>query len=368
MSNTAKNNKSAGFTIIEFLIYIAIFSIVITIMVLASINIFRSTSRTRSIQTTTQNGRFALIKIGKEVEESGAIITPTKDQESSNKLELYSDGNLITIKEENNEKRDSNSIVIERNGNSNEIVSNKVNVKNLNFTNINNESLKIELNLEFYNPEELDELEYSNVFYTLYSLPRNPKREDEIRKGHIEKIKNSIKSYEEENNELPPLGLTQNFTEICNVDKVENCLDYININPLIPDHLDRAPTDPTVTEDIKTGYEIRITEEDEIELCAPHSLDSISNCPDRFRLNYTAEEGGTISGDKIQFVLQDRDGTEVVAKPEEGYSFTKWSDGVTSASRTETDVTEDLNIIAEFESNNTLEIIQRENGTIEVDE
>lgn len=52
-------------------------------------------------------------------------------------------------------------------------------------------------------------------------------------------------------------------------------------------------------------------------------------------LNYTANEGGSISGATRQSVKSGFYGSEVVAIPAEGYKFAGWSDGVTTASRSD---------------------------------
>ncbi len=67
-----------------------------------------------------------------------------------------------------------------------------------------------------------------------------------------------------------------------------------------------------------------------------------------YTLTYVAGEGGSIAGESVQIVRQSRDGTEVTAVPDPGYRFVVWSDGVTTASRTDTDVRADLTVVAEF--------------------
>ena len=59
---------------------------------------------------------------------------------------------------------------------------------------------------------------------------------------------------------------------------------------------------------------------------------------------------GTLSGQSSQIVPAGGDGTEVTAIPSAGFRFIRWSDGVTTASRTDTDVTADLTVTAEFEA------------------
>ena len=69
---------------------------------------------------------------------------------------------------------------------------------------------------------------------------------------------------------------------------------------------------------------------------------------DEFTLTYYANVGGAISGTNPQTIRDGEDGTEVTATPDAGYHFTGWSDGVTTAARTETSVSADVNVTANF--------------------
>ncbi len=68
-----------------------------------------------------------------------------------------------------------------------------------------------------------------------------------------------------------------------------------------------------------------------------------------YALSYSAGTGGTISGSVFQPVTHGGNGTQVTAVPNTGYAFAEWSDGVTTASRTDTNVTGDIIVEAEFE-------------------
>ena len=86
---------------------------------------------------------------------------------------------------------------------------------------------------------------------------------------------------------------------------------------------------------------------------------------DVFSLNYSAEAGGTIQGETSQEVLIYGSGTEVTAVPNEGYGFIKWSDGVTTATRTDTNVKQNLSVTAEFGRKKTVSYSAGEGGTIQ---
>jgi uncharacterized repeat protein (TIGR01451 family) len=68
-----------------------------------------------------------------------------------------------------------------------------------------------------------------------------------------------------------------------------------------------------------------------------------------YTLTYTAGANGTITGTSTQTVDAGADGSAVTAVPNSGYQFSSWSDnGSTVASRTDTDVTADVNAMANF--------------------
>ena len=71
----------------------------------------------------------------------------------------------------------------------------------------------------------------------------------------------------------------------------------------------------------------------------------------RYTLTYTAEENGSIEGTSIQTVEHGSDGSPVTAVAGKGYHFQSWSDGVATAQRIDSKVTEDLTVNARFEIN-----------------
>jgi uncharacterized repeat protein (TIGR02543 family) len=70
-----------------------------------------------------------------------------------------------------------------------------------------------------------------------------------------------------------------------------------------------------------------------------------------YTLNYTAGSGGTLSGEITQVVEHGASGTAVTAVPNTGYHFVNWSDGLTANPRTDTDVTRNVDVTANFALN-----------------
>ena len=68
-------------------------------------------------------------------------------------------------------------------------------------------------------------------------------------------------------------------------------------------------------------------------------------------LRYVAGRGGTISGVTSQTVSDGGDGTAVRARPAAGYHFVDWSDGSTANPRTDTHVTANIDVTANFKAN-----------------
>ncbi len=66
-------------------------------------------------------------------------------------------------------------------------------------------------------------------------------------------------------------------------------------------------------------------------------------------LNYLAGPNGTLSGVVRQTVNYAGSGSTVTAVPDTGYRFTRWSDGLIANPRTDTHVTNDLTVTANFE-------------------
>ena len=68
-------------------------------------------------------------------------------------------------------------------------------------------------------------------------------------------------------------------------------------------------------------------------------------------LSYSAQTGGSISGQSSQTISYGQDGSAVEALPDTGYHFVKWSDDVTQNPRTDTNVADSLAIEAIFAVN-----------------
>ena len=84
-----------------------------------------------------------------------------------------------------------------------------------------------------------------------------------------------------------------------------------------------------------------------------------------YTLTYTAGDHGTLSGETTQTVAYGGTGTPVTANPDTGYHFVDWSDSSTDNPRTDSNVTANLSVTANFAINTyTLTVTQGDHGTI----
>jgi len=116
----------------------------------------------------------------------------------------------------------------------------------------------------------------------------------------------------------------------------------------------------------ETTYQYRVSSADDLGNLARSTGAPFTTTPaSTYTLTYTAGPGGTISGTTPQTVDHGGSGTAVTAQPNTGYHFVSWSDGVTTATRTETNVTADKSVTATFAINTyTLTYTAGAHGTI----
>lgn len=68
----------------------------------------------------------------------------------------------------------------------------------------------------------------------------------------------------------------------------------------------------------------------------------------KYEVTYIASAGGKINGYTNQSIIEGEDTVEVTAVPDYGYAFNRWSDGVTTATRKESNVNSDIEVTANF--------------------
>ena len=68
-----------------------------------------------------------------------------------------------------------------------------------------------------------------------------------------------------------------------------------------------------------------------------------------FSVTYLTEGGGEIEGEPDQLILYGESATTVVAVPEDGWAFSRWSDGSKNPERTDVNITDEFTVTAIFE-------------------
>jgi prepilin-type N-terminal cleavage/methylation domain-containing protein len=163
-----EESTNKGFTIIEFLVYIAILAIVVNVMGGVALNVFRVGSRTDTIQEVAHNGRFAMQRMGQAIKSAKAVISPEKEgsflalefEEADKNPTIFDvSGKTLRIKEGNKEYVD--------------LTSSEVNIDRVMFQKVSSigiDSVKIEMNISFYNPEGLPEYGFDNFFTGAFTI------------------------------------------------------------------------------------------------------------------------------------------------------------------------------------------------------
>lgn len=103
-----------------------------------------------------------------------------------------------------------------------------------------------------------------------------------------------------------------------------------------------------ITQGVSAGtYFVRVRHFDSREL-GSYGLVSSFKASTLVDAIYSASEGGTVQGDRRQKVPVGGSAKKVTAVPANGFTFVGWSDGVTSATRTDTGLVSHVNAIAQF--------------------
>jgi type II secretory pathway pseudopilin PulG len=154
-----------GFTIIEFIVYISILSIAIVAMGLVSINVFSVGARTNAIQEVTHNGRFVMHKIGLTINEANSLVAPETQGQSLHLTfsDPLKDPTIFDVS-------DGKLRITEGSGEPIELTTSKVNVDQILFKKVADNSVKVEINISFYNPQNIPEYEFANFFTSSFFL------------------------------------------------------------------------------------------------------------------------------------------------------------------------------------------------------
>ena len=162
-----------GFTLIEFLIYIAIVSSILVLMSGFLWNIVFGNIKETAYQEVQQNGRFALTKISQEIKKATGIISPANPGDVSDSLTvLMADGSNTIFSVTGDKLRitqGSPSVSFY-------LTSDEVKIINLQFTNLSYPNtpgtVRTEMTIEYLNPSgRLDYHASINLKSTISLVP-----------------------------------------------------------------------------------------------------------------------------------------------------------------------------------------------------
>ena len=165
-SKKRKLKSKAGVSLVETIIYIGIASIMFVAITSFVILILDSRNRNFAINEVEQQGVYVMNFITQNIRNSVGILNPERGESDTDLSIDVSDFSLDTT----NFFFSDNSISIKRNNNASEkITSSKVIVSDLSFENLSKsdsyDSIGIEFTIEYANPSEKDQLNYSKTFY-----------------------------------------------------------------------------------------------------------------------------------------------------------------------------------------------------------
>lgn len=156
-----------GFTLIEFIVYVAIIGVMSAIMTGFLWNMILGNVKETSYQEVQQNARFALAKITQETKKATGIISPVAGA-SSTSLSLSMAAGTTTFNVAEQKLR------ITQDASSSDLTSEQVIVSNLQFTNLSYPdtpgTIRIEMTIDHVNPDNRVEYEASIDLKSTISL------------------------------------------------------------------------------------------------------------------------------------------------------------------------------------------------------
>jgi prepilin-type N-terminal cleavage/methylation domain-containing protein len=162
-----------GFTLIEFLIYVAIVGSILVLMTNLFWNVILGGTKENSYQEVQQNGRFALLKMEQEIKKAIGINNPSPGTSASSLSLLMANSSLNpTVFNLNGGKL----IITQGSSSPIEITTDQVSVSSLRFTNLSYfgtpGTIGIEMTIENLNPANRNEYQASVDLKTTVSLSK----------------------------------------------------------------------------------------------------------------------------------------------------------------------------------------------------
>ena len=164
-----KKKESLGFTLIEFIIYSALITIIVGMIVLMSVNVMGARARIITRQEVNHNARFVLERMTYEIRRAQSITSPSSGATSSSLTLVDGDGDTRVF--------DLSAGVLQMtigSGTPIALTSDSVSATNLEVFNLSYSetpgTVRIEMTIEFVNPLESPGWEFEESFYTTENI------------------------------------------------------------------------------------------------------------------------------------------------------------------------------------------------------
>ena len=173
-----QNKYMAGFTLIEVMLYIAIFSAIIMVIAALAINSVAERQKNEVITTVNYQGEAAMEIIEQDIHEASSITSPSSGN-TANAIQLNMPQTSInpTIFSTYNDGSTNHLEISQGSPSVNTYLTNShVSLSNLSFTNEGlsgtNGSVQISFSLSYKSTSTLEEFTYQNTFYGAASIPQ----------------------------------------------------------------------------------------------------------------------------------------------------------------------------------------------------
>jgi len=163
-----------GFTLIEFLLYIGLVGIILTVAGAICLNIIFGKAKLMAIEEVSQNARFVMEDIAKKVRNAEAINSPSQGTSATTlSLQMADSAKNPTIFDIS-----GNSVRIQEGiGPIVSLSSSEVIVSNVQFTNISYTdtpgTVRIQMTIKLVNPGNRQEYNFEKTFYTTANIREN---------------------------------------------------------------------------------------------------------------------------------------------------------------------------------------------------
>ncbi|PCI19707.1 hypothetical protein COB64_03275 [Candidatus Wolfebacteria bacterium] len=166
------NNK--GFTLLEFLIYIGLVSIILIVFGAIALNVFSSEAKLSAIEEVSQNARFTMEKIATSVRNAEVINNPDQDMSASSlSLQMADTVQNPTIFN----LLDGVVTITEGIGSPVNVTSSEVNVSELIFSNLSYSAtpgtVRIQMTVKLVNPDNRQEYKVERTYFTTANIRKN---------------------------------------------------------------------------------------------------------------------------------------------------------------------------------------------------